>query len=91
MLTGFIRENTTVTTEVEADALDEIRDALDVARPAGFELTSTSVSMPKASGMIRSVATFTSRGEIRQVEGADLAAVRTLVPAGWQLLYVTTS
>lgn len=88
MLTGRIRESRTVTADVEGDTLEEIKGALAAAAPAGFELVATGLRMRKGSITVDATGTFETRGEVREVEGPDLAAVRSQVPEGWQLLSV---
>ena len=91
MLTGRIRDARTVTVDVEGDSLEDIHAKLAAAAPEGFELVSAPPRMRKGSITLDATGTFQARGEVRDVEGADIDVLRAQMPDGWQLLSVQTS
>lgn len=91
MLTGRIRSAQTITEKVEGDSLADIRSKLAARTPKGFELVSAPVTQRKGSITIDAVGTFASRGEVREIEGVDLAGIRAAVPDGWELLSLRAS
>ncbi|SDH54387.1 hypothetical protein [Microbacterium sp. 77mftsu3.1] len=88
MLTGLIRDARTVTREVSADSLELAKAALAEAAPVGYELVKAPARMRKGSITLDVTGTFAPRGEAREVEASDLAALRQLIPDGWELLLV---
>lgn len=88
MLTGRIRQARTVTVDVQGESVEELQQALAAATPAGYELVSSSMRSRKGSFTLDSTGTFAERGEVREVEGANLDEIRSRVPEGWELLSV---
>lgn len=88
MLIGAIRPTETVELQAKGDSLEAIAAALQVQIPDGWELVQQKVSMIKGSTMLTAVGRVSRWGEIREVEGDDMAGVRSRVPDGWQLLSV---
>lgn len=91
MLTGLIRDARTVTVDVEGDSLEIIQEKLAAAAPEGFELVMAPARMRKGSITLDTTGTFEARGEVTEIEGQDLDALRAQVPEGWRLLSVRPS
>ena len=86
MLTGVIRKRESRTVPVPAATLADALDAAGGLVPAGWEMTTPPRLRDGAYVMI-----IERRDELAEVEGPDIAAIRALVPDGWQLLYVLTA
>ncbi|WP_053386982.1 hypothetical protein [Leucobacter japonicus] len=91
MLIATIRKLETVTVEVAGEGLPEIQELLEQHRPEGFDLTSAPVAMLKGQTAITATGTYSKRDGLQEIEGADLADVRSKVPDGWQILNVRSA
>lgn len=91
MLYGTIRPVEKTTTEVEAQSLEEAHTLLNTQAPAGFELTDAPVRMAAGTAALTATGTFARRDGAREIEAADIAALRAQVPDGWILLHVRSA
>lgn len=85
---GTIRPAETRTADVEAHSLADVHTVLENQRPDGFELTDAPVRMSNGTTALTATGVFARRDGAREIEGPDLAALRSLVPDGWALVSV---
>lgn len=88
MLIGTIRPAETISLDAEGHSLAGAYEALQKAKPAGFELTSAAVKMSNGTTRLAATGTFARRDGARQIEAPDMSGLRAAVPEGWTLLHV---
>lgn len=88
VLIGTIRPRETATAVVEASTLEEAHQLLEQQAPAGFVLTDAPVRMGAGTDMLTATGTYSRRDGARDIEAADMNALRAQVPDGWILLHV---
>ncbi|MEX8058762.1 hypothetical protein [Microbacterium sp. 16-032] len=91
VLIGTIRPRETTTVDVEGHSLAEVQETLEAQAPAGFDLVNVPVKMTGGTTLLTATGTFSRRDEARDIEAADMAALRALVPEGWILLHVRSA
>lgn len=88
MLIGVIRPTETRDLTAEGETLEVVHNAFLAQVPDGWELTHTSVSMPKGSTALTATGRMARWGETREIEAPDLDALHAAVPEGWALMSV---
>nr|WP_274638184.1 hypothetical protein [Microbacterium bovistercoris] len=88
MLFGRIRPVEVREITVEADGIDAARAQVDAQVPPGWALTDAAATMAKASVLIILRAKMARRDGVDDIQAADMAALRSQVPEGWQLVSV---
>ncbi|WP_394685325.1 hypothetical protein [uncultured Microbacterium sp.] len=91
VLTGTIRPRETTTIDVEGHSLAEVQETLEAQAPAGFDLVNVPVKMTGGTTLLTATGTFSRRDGARDIEAADMDALRAQVPDGWILLHVRSS
>lgn len=91
VLIGTIRPRETTTVDVQGHSLAEVHDVLEQQTPAGFELTDAPVRMSNGTTLLAAAGTFARRDGARDIEAADMTALRAQVPDGWILLHVRSA
>ncbi|KQT75419.1 hypothetical protein [Microbacterium sp. Leaf436] len=85
---GTIRPVEIRTVNVEAHSLADVHTVLERQRPDGFELTDAPVRMSNGTTALTATGVFARRDGTREIEGADMPALRGQVPDGWALVSV---
>lgn len=88
MLIGLIRPVETHTVTLKGEDLAEVRAKLTAQAPEGWDLVSAMATMEKAGSMRSVEGKFERRDGVREIEAADMTALETQIPEGWQLLSV---
>lgn len=88
VLTGSIRPVETRTVTVEAHSLAEAHELLEAQRPDGFELANAPVTMGKGTTLLTATGTYVRRDGVREITGADRAAIDAQIPDGWALITI---
>lgn len=88
VLIGTIRPRETTTIDVEGHSLAEVQEMLEAQAPAGFDLENVPVKMTGGTTLLTATGTFSRRDGAREIEAANMGALRAQVPKGWILLHV---
>lgn len=87
MLFALIRPVESRSATVEGPDIPVLRDQLLDQAPAGWDMTTASVTM-QAGGVRTVVGTFERRDAPTEIEADTMAALEAKVPDGWHMLSV---
>ncbi len=88
MLSAVIRPVETTAIELVGESLEDLQQQIAAKTPPGFHIASAPARMIKGSTSIETTATYRRVDGEREIEAADMASLKALVPEGWQMLLV---
>ncbi len=88
MLIGVIRSTETRNLTITGDDVEELRAQLAAQVPVGWVVTDSPVTKTKQVPSLTMAARLARWGDLAEVEGESVEAVRAAVPDGYQLILV---